>query len=182
MSLRLATSLTVTLLFEMPAGCVDPSPDADLGAAVDAGHDPAHDPDAEAVRGATSHGARDLLDAPCNASTWRSLGSDLRVCNLEGEDLTGVSLRRANLSDSNLSRATLRGADLFNCQFVRSNLDGANLDGANLAGADFTGAHLIGASLLGADLSSAVFTLALRSGARTDLRTTCPDGNHGPCW
>lgn len=64
----------------------------------------------------------------------------------------------------------------------------------DLRGADLTGLDLYGAQLQEADLEGAVLTdtnLALANlrgangvnfaGAKTDKRTTCPDGAAGPC-
>jgi uncharacterized protein YjbI with pentapeptide repeats len=81
-------------------------------------------------------------------------GCDLSGANLGGVQAPGAKLANANLTDANLYGASLRGADLT----------GAVLDGANLEMADLAGA-----------------TGAVLSAAKTDSRTTCPDGTAGPC-
>ena len=43
----------------------------------------------------------------------------------------------------------------------------ADLSGANLSGANLYDVYLTGANL---------------SGSITDSRTSCPNGNNGPCW
>jgi uncharacterized protein YjbI with pentapeptide repeats len=86
--------------------------------------------------------------------THECAGCDLSGAQLGGIQAPGAKLTNANLANADLYGASLRGADLT----------GAMLDGANLEMADLTGA--IGA-VLGA--------------ARTDARTSCPDGNAGPC-
>jgi uncharacterized protein YjbI with pentapeptide repeats len=78
-----------------------------------------------------------------------------------------------DLTDATLMGAGLPGADLTGANLSNANLYGANLQGANLTGAVFNGANLKLANLAGA-------TGADLSGAETDDRTTCPDGNHGP--
>lgn len=65
------------------------------------------------------------------------------------------------------------------CDLRGANLIGADLYGAQLQEADLTGAALNEANLEMANLEGAIgvdFT-----GARTDRRTTCPDGSSGPC-
>lgn len=78
-----------------------------------------------------------------------------------------------------LSRAALGGIQAPNAKLANANLTGANLYGAKLAGADLTGAILDGANLEMADLTGVVG--AVLGTARTDKRTTCPDGTAGPC-
>jgi len=78
-----------------------------------------------------------------------------------------------------LSSAPLGGIKAPNAKLTNANLTDANLYGARLPGADLTGAVLDGANLEMADLSGAVG--AVLAGARTDKRTTCPDGAAGPC-
>jgi len=80
-------------------------------------------------------------------------------CELQNADLAGAQIAGANLTDANLSGASLYGADLTTANLTNANLSGTNLRGANLRGArgaDFAGAH-------------------------TDERTTCPNGQQGPC-
>lgn len=156
-------------------------------ATVDAGRDPhelgAHGDDAGVLDGGgQTHHVRDLETEPCDAQSWRELGTDLRACELAGEDLEGVSLRRVDLSEADLGGANLKSADLFNAKLVRAKLTATLLDGAKLAGADFTSADLTGASLLGADLASATFTAAVLDGVVSGPETTCPNGRGGPCW
>jgi pentapeptide repeat protein len=78
-----------------------------------------------------------------------------------------------DLTDARLSGAQLEGADLSG-----ANLSNADLYGANLRGANLAGAVLNGANLKLADLSGAVD--ADLTGAATDERTVCPNGNAGP--
>ena len=80
-------------------------------------------------------------------------------CELINADLTGAGLSGANLTDADLRGATFYGADLTNATFTNANLTGTNLSNANLRGAR-------GASL---------------SLAQTNERTTCPNGQAGPC-
>jgi uncharacterized protein YjbI with pentapeptide repeats len=82
-------------------------------------------------------------------------------------------------SSCDLSKAQLGGIVAPKAKLLNANLTDANLYGAKLAGADLTGAILTGANLEMADLSGA--TGAVLAGARTDSRTTCPDGTAGPC-
>lgn len=80
-------------------------------------------------------------------------------CNLSGADLNGLV---AELGD------------LTNADFTEANLYRAVLKGANLTGANFNGANLSGALLQhakGVDLTGAI----------TDHRTLCPNGEAGPC-
>jgi len=80
-------------------------------------------------------------------------------CDLSEASLTGWFLPKANLTGANLANA---------------NLYSANLSQANLTGADLSGTELRAANLLAAKG-------AVLSGAKTDSRTTCPDGAKGPC-
>jgi uncharacterized protein YjbI with pentapeptide repeats len=159
-----------------------PSPPVHLGltlavvlGACAPGHEHVHELD-------DLHHVRDLATEPCDASNWSALAPDLRACQLPAAGLDGESLRRANLSDASLAGASLARADLFKAQLTAANLAQANLDGAKLTSANLDGADLTGASLIGASLVNATFTGARLDGARTDLTTTCPAGNHGPCW
>jgi len=78
-----------------------------------------------------------------------------------------------------LSEARLAGIQAPNAKLANANLTNADLYGGNLRGADLSGAILDGANLEMVDLSGA--TGAVLGSARTDKRTTCPDGNAGPC-
>lgn len=80
-------------------------------------------------------------------------------CELINADLTGAALAGADLTDADLRGASFYGANLTNATFTNANLAGANFTNANLRGAR-------GASL---------------SLAQTDGRTTCPNGQAGPC-
>ena len=95
---------------------------------------------------------------PEHVATFKSTKScascDLRGADLGGIQAPGAQLINADLSDAILYGGNLRGADLT----------GAILDRTNLEMVDLTGA-------VGAVLGSAI----------TDARTTCPDGNAGPC-
>ena len=79
-------------------------------------------------------------------------------------DLSKANLRAARIDQADLSGADLTEADLYMAFLPGANLAGANLYGANLNAADLTGATDVN------------FT-----GARTDQRTTCPNGKRGPC-
>jgi uncharacterized protein YjbI with pentapeptide repeats len=79
-------------------------------------------------------------------------------------DLTNAFLDGANLNEVNVTGADFRGASLYLTQ----------MKGAELKDATFTGANLQGANLSGAKNANL-------AGARTDKRTTCPDGKSGPC-
>ena len=81
--------------------------------------------------------------------------------------------------DCNLREAALGGLQLENAQLQNADLSGAFLYGANLRGADLTGAILNDADLEMADLTGAIG--ATLGAAKTDSRTTCPDGSAGPC-
>jgi len=78
-----------------------------------------------------------------------------------------------------LSHANLAGLQAPNAKLANANLTGANLYGGSLRGADLSGAILDEANLEMVNLSGA--TGAVLGAARTDARTTCPDGGAGPC-
>jgi uncharacterized protein YjbI with pentapeptide repeats len=80
-------------------------------------------------------------------------------CDLSGANLGGIQAPQARLLNANLRNAYLYGGNLRGAE-----LSGAMLDDANLEMVDLTGA--IGAVL---------------GGAKTDTRTTCPNGHAGPC-
>jgi uncharacterized protein YjbI with pentapeptide repeats len=80
-------------------------------------------------------------------------------CDLTSANLAGIQAAGAKLASANLSDATFYGGNLRN-----ADLTGAILDRTNLEMVDLTGA-----------------TGAALSAARTDSRTTCPDGTAGPC-
>jgi uncharacterized protein YjbI with pentapeptide repeats len=80
-------------------------------------------------------------------------------CDLTASVLGGATLQGADLTGSDLS-----GADLYRTNLRYAILDDANFKDANLRGADLR--HAKGANL---------------SGAATDARTICPDGQNGPC-
>jgi uncharacterized protein YjbI with pentapeptide repeats len=81
-------------------------------------------------------------------------GCDLRNAHLGGVQAPGGNLVNADLTDATLYGGNLRGADLTGAILDRTDLRMVNLSGA-----------------AGAMLGSAI----------TDERTTCPDGNAGPC-
>lgn len=105
-----------------------------------------------------SLGAAAPRDNPDHVATFKSTkncpGCDLRSARLGGIEAPGAQLQNADLTDAVLYGSNLRGADLT----------GAILDRTNLEMVDLTGA-----------------TGALLQSAHTDARTTCPDGNAGPC-
>lgn len=78
-----------------------------------------------------------------------------------------------------LREAQLAGLELPNAQLQNADLAGATLYGTNLRGADLTGAILNDADLEMANLEGAIG--ATLGAAKTDSRTTCPDGTAGPC-
>jgi uncharacterized protein YjbI with pentapeptide repeats len=78
-----------------------------------------------------------------------------------------------------LREAQLGGLELQNAQLQNADLAGASLYGTNLKGADLTGAILNDADLEMANLEGAIG--ATLGAAKTDSRTTCPDGSAGPC-
>lgn len=87
-------------------------------------------------------------------STKACVGCDLKHADLAGMQAADAQLMNADLSDATFYGGSLRGADLT----------GAILDRTNLEMVDLTGA-----------------TGAILGPAKTDDRTTCPDGNAGPC-
>jgi uncharacterized protein YjbI with pentapeptide repeats len=80
-------------------------------------------------------------------------------CDLTDAELSGVVVELGDVSYANFSGAKLYGA-IFK---------GADLTGANFNGADLTAAQL--QTSKGADLTGAI----------TDWRTQCPNGQPGPC-
>lgn len=80
-------------------------------------------------------------------------------CDLSNAQLAGMQAQGANLTNANLRDATFYGGDLREADLTGAILDGANLEMVNLAGA------------IGAVLGE----------AKTDQRTTCPNGQPGPC-
>lgn len=78
-----------------------------------------------------------------------------------------------------LKNARLGGIQAPNAQLSNADLSDASLYGANLRGADLTGAILDRTDLQMADLTGAIG--AILGAAKTDERTTCPDGSAGPC-
>jgi uncharacterized protein YjbI with pentapeptide repeats len=88
---------------------------------------------------------------------------------LETRSCPGCDLRNTQLVGLNLNRADLTGADLGGAFLYRTTLHSAILTGAKFDSADLGGTDLRGAR--DANLT----------GARTDERTICPNGSHGPC-
>jgi uncharacterized protein YjbI with pentapeptide repeats len=80
-------------------------------------------------------------------------------CDLSGANLGGLQAPKADLVNANLTNTYFYGGNLREAE-----LTGAVLDGANLEMTDLTGA-----------------TGALLASAKTDTRTTCPNGHAGPC-
>jgi Pentapeptide repeats (8 copies) len=101
---------------------------------------------------------RASADNPEHVAQFRQTRA-CRGCDLSNANLAGIQAPRADLTDANLRDATFYGGDLRETDFTGAILDGANLEMVNLAGA------------VGAVLGE----------ARTDARTTCPDGTPGPC-
>jgi len=95
---------------------------------------------------------------PDDAAKLRSTGSCVG-CDLFGENLSGVQAPNADLTNANLGEAVLYAANLSGANFTGATLDGANFNMANLEGA----------------------TGVIFGTAQTDWRTTCPNGQAGPC-
>jgi uncharacterized protein YjbI with pentapeptide repeats len=95
---------------------------------------------------------------PDDVEKLKSTGS-CASCDLFGENLSGLQAPKADLTNANLGEAQLYAANLSGANLTGATLDGANLSMANLEGA--TGVNL--------------------GTAKTDWRTTCPDGQAGPC-
>ena len=141
-------------------------------------------------------------DAPGNIDytyidcSSRSIGADLRGCdltsaNLSGLDLTGANLtdafllfadlsntvlERANLTNTIIDTSTLRGtaledAILDGTDFVDNDMTGSHLDRARFTGGRLRGVNLTDATLNGVDLTGVDLTGAIWS------NTTCPDGS-----
>lgn len=102
--------------------------------------------------------ARASADNPDQVKQLRET-RECRGCNLAFSFLDGVSVELGDLRE-----ADLQGASLYS---------------ANLRGADLTGALFTDANLNGADLRNS--RGAKLADAKTDERTTCPDGSSGPC-
>ena len=98
--------------------------------------------------------------AQADASCTPRPDANLRTCNFQSQDLTGV-----NLSNSHLSIANLSNTNLTNANLTYAKLSDANLTGANLTGANLTGAYLYNANLSGANLTRANLTYANLSNA-----------------
>ena len=81
------------------------------------------------------------------------------ACDLRGAQLGGIQAPGANLVNADLTEAMLYGGNLKGADLTGAILDRANLEMVNLSGA----------------------TGAILGSAHTDARTTCPDGNAGPC-
>lgn len=105
-----------------------------------------------------------LLMGTAQASDPTHLDQLTKTRSCVGCDLSGANLAGWVLPKTDLTGANLTGASLYKAQ-----LSQATLDGAVLVDADLTGANLLGAR--NANLS----------GAKTDARTTCPNGKAGPC-
>jgi len=99
--------------------------------------------------------------------------------NLSGSNLQGANLMNANLGRANLSRANLRDAILVKAYFSNADLEGADLRGADLSSAYLLNANLRGANLCGANLAGAKLTEDQLAVARTNWKTTRPDGRRG---
>ena len=78
-----------------------------------------------------------------------------------------------------LSHASLMGMQAPNAQLQNADLSDASFYGGSLRGADLTGTILNRTNLEMVDLTGAIG--AILEPARTDHRTTCPDGTAGPC-
>lgn len=77
---------------------------------------------------------------------------DLKLCDLEGYDFTGMNLSYARLAGSGLRFAVLSGVNLSEVDVFAANFDHADLVGANLSRAVMRGARLRGANLANATL------------------------------
>ena len=97
-----------------------------------------------------------------------------------GCDLSGISFpKESNLKNADLSSAKLVGASFYGADLTGANLQGADLTNANLWQADLTNANLGGVNLNGANLGGSKGADLVT--AVTNDKTTCPDGNAGPC-
>ena len=106
-----------------------------------------------------------------NSAQTRGTFADLRFCQLENRNLTGVQLNDANLQGADLQGADLQGADLQSTilkstKLKNAKLKGADLKGADLKGADLQDADLRNTNLQWADLQNANLSGALFSGAK----------------
>lgn len=142
-----------------------------------------------------SSDAPGIIDYTYIDCTTRSIGADLRGCDLSGVDLSGLDLSGANLTDAfllraNLSNTVLQLANLTDTVIDTSTLRGTALEGAILDGTDFVdndmsgshldnarftygrlrGVNLTDATLNGIDLTDVDLTDAIWS------NTTCPNG------
>lgn len=89
------------------------------------------------------------------------------------------ALATGSCPNCDLVEANLSGIQAENGDFSGANLLDAVVYGGNLRGANFTGATLNGVNLKMVDLTGAMGILF--EGVITDERTTCPNGNDGPC-
>lgn len=114
-----------------------------------------------------------------NLTQINLVDASFHQANLSGSNLQGANLMNVNLGRANLSRANLRDAILVKAYFSNADLEGADLRGADLSSAYLLNANLRGANLCGANLAGAKLTEDQLAVARTNWKTTRPDGRRG---
>ena len=93
----------------------------------------------------------------------------------------GAKCARATVVNADWSGRDLSGIDLSSATLLNTNLSGAILNRADLSTATVMQVNLTGTSLRGADLRDAVIASTDLSVAITGPKTTCPNGEPGPC-
>ena len=96
----------------------------------------------------------------CNFENTNLTGVDLSGFDLEYANFKGANLRDTNLKSVNLQVASFQGADLSGANLEYAYLYRANLTRANLTGANFYHAHLPGVDLTNAITTHTNFTNA----------------------
>lgn len=137
---------------------------------------------AATLRSSYLKGQRDF--ANCDLSCLDLRNTRLSEANFYGANLCEANLQGANLSDANLGHANLTDTILKNANLTQAYLSTASLADCNLQGADMknaflNGANLRGANLCGADLTNAMVTNRQLETAKTNRRTTLPNGKKG---
>jgi uncharacterized protein YjbI with pentapeptide repeats len=113
-------------------------------------------------------------------------GIDMSGIKLDGADLSNAKIIRAKLTDASfnesiLSNASFSESNLQAASFLKANLTRADLSGIDARNAAFTGADLTDSNLSFSDLRGATFKDAKLGGAklhnaRTDSKTSWPEG------
>jgi serine/threonine protein kinase, bacterial len=136
----------------------------------------------EAVLEAYTKGRRDFSQLNLNNLNLKQ--AELSKANFHDSSLIKVNLEKANLAGcdfgkANFSKACLLNANLGRAYLGHTNLSGADLRGADLSFATLTSANLKGANLCGANLANAKVTDEQLEQAKTNWRTTYPNGKRG---